>query len=207
MSRANPQATIISKDQLVPRANRLVIKNNNQRVASDSDITDTILRFVVEILRHHKLYKPVSLNANMSPPNLNNTYTKPPSENQILGFIKTLGYDEDLDTKMIDVSKMDEFEWQIVDRSSRPSKMSKLLYTRFTKLIINHFLSCNKSIPRRSNSELHNAQDDQLITKLTNIVKGDYKFGMEILDTMISDAIKKSAGYNYYIAMKKESER
>ncbi|GJV78705.1 hypothetical protein Tco_1514575 [Tanacetum coccineum] len=99
----------------------------------------------------------------------------------------------------------DEFEWQTVDRSSRPSKMSKLLYTCFTKLIINHFLSCNKSIPRRSNSELHNAQDDQPITKLSNIVKGDYKFGMEIPDTMISDAIKKSAGYNYYIAMKKEN--
>ncbi|GJX15791.1 hypothetical protein Tco_0216623 [Tanacetum coccineum] len=33
---------------------------------------------------------------------------------------------------------------------------------------------------------------------------GGYVFGMEILNTMISDAIKKSAGYNYYIAKKKE---
>ncbi|GJS45390.1 hypothetical protein Tco_0595511 [Tanacetum coccineum] len=30
---------------------------------------------------------------------------------------------------------------------------------------------------------------------------------MEILDTMISDAIKKSAGYNYYIAKKNESAK
>ncbi|GJR76162.1 hypothetical protein Tco_0088527 [Tanacetum coccineum] len=63
MSRANPQASIVSEEQLVPRANRFVIKKNNQRVASDSDITDTMLRFVVGILRHHKLYKPVSLTA------------------------------------------------------------------------------------------------------------------------------------------------
>nr|GEV11166.1 hypothetical protein [Tanacetum cinerariifolium] len=68
--------------------------------------------------------------------------------------------------------------------------MSKILYTRFTKLIINHFISCNKSIPYRSNSKLHSAQDDQPITKLSNAVKGDYKFGMEIPDIMISDAIK-----------------
>ncbi|GJY86593.1 hypothetical protein Tco_0500619 [Tanacetum coccineum] len=61
MSRANPQATIVSEEQLVPRANRLVIKKINQRVASDSDITNTMLRFVVGILRHHKLYKSVSL--------------------------------------------------------------------------------------------------------------------------------------------------
>ncbi|GJX66056.1 retrovirus-related pol polyprotein from transposon TNT 1-94 [Tanacetum coccineum] len=234
---SSSQATIVSEEQLVPRANRLVIKKNNERVASGLDITDTMLRFVVEILRHHKLYKSVSLTAN------------------------TLGYDEDPDTKMIVVSKMvatrlhqpwrailsvlnriltvkdsswdtvrlpilqilwgivhsanldfasliwDDFEWQTVDRSSRPSKMSKLLYTYFTKLIINHFLSCNKSIPRRSNSELHSAQDDQPVTKLSNTVKGDYKFRMEILDTMISDAIKKSAGYKYYITKKKESAK
>ncbi|GJZ36994.1 hypothetical protein Tco_0583185 [Tanacetum coccineum] len=85
--------------------------------------------------------------------------------------------------------------------------MSKMLYTRFTKLIISYFLSCNKSIPCRSNFELHSTQDDQPITKLSNTVKGDYNFGMEILDTVISDAIKKSAGYNYYIAKKKESAK
>ncbi|GKC50141.1 hypothetical protein Tco_1072886 [Tanacetum coccineum] len=56
MSRTNSQAKIVSEEQLVPRANRLVIKKNNHRVASDSHITDTMLRFVVEILRHHKLY-------------------------------------------------------------------------------------------------------------------------------------------------------
>ncbi|GJR90761.1 putative reverse transcriptase domain-containing protein [Tanacetum coccineum] len=62
MSRTNSQ--IIHEEQLVPRANRLVIKKNNQRVASDSHITDTMLRFVVEILRHRKLYNPVSLTTN-----------------------------------------------------------------------------------------------------------------------------------------------
>ncbi|GJU55753.1 hypothetical chloroplast RF21, chloroplastic [Tanacetum coccineum] len=263
MSKTNSQAEIVSEEQLVPRANRLVIKKNNQCIASDSHITDTMLRFDVEILRHHKLYKLVSLTATvpiiylhqfwktinhnknnqtftfkldthtftltrgllrtilqMPPPDPNNTYTKPPSENQILGFIKTLSYDEDPNTKMIailwgivhsanlDIASLiwDEFEWQSVERSFRPSNMSKLLYTRFTKLIINHFLSNNTSIPRRSSSKLHGSQDDQPITKLSNAVKGDYKFGMEIPDIMISDAIKKLAGYKFYMAKKVESE-
>nr|GEV18053.1 hypothetical protein [Tanacetum cinerariifolium] len=61
----------------------------------------------------------------------------------------------------------DEFEWKIVERLSRPSKMSKLLYTRFTKLIIDYLLSLNK-IPYAMNS----------------------------------DAIKKKAGYKYYMAKK-----
>ncbi|GJX74022.1 hypothetical protein Tco_0312617 [Tanacetum coccineum] len=51
MSRTNSQAKIVSKEQLVSLSNRLVIKKNNQRVTSDSHITATMLRFVVEILR------------------------------------------------------------------------------------------------------------------------------------------------------------
>ncbi|GJZ41265.1 hypothetical protein Tco_0588151 [Tanacetum coccineum] len=203
MSRTNSQAEIFSEEQLAPRANRLVIKKKNHRV--DSHIIDTMLRFVVEILRHHKLYKP------------------------------TFGYDEDPETKMIVVSKMiatrlhqpgraimsvlnrsltgkdsswdtvrlpilqilwdiihsanldfasliwDEFEWQAVERSSRPSKMSKLLYTRFTKLIINHFLLT------------------------TRVFIADQVPSYTIPDTMISDAIKK-LGYKFYMAKKVESE-
>ncbi|GJU62375.1 hypothetical protein Tco_1244210 [Tanacetum coccineum] len=275
MSRTNSQAKIVSEEQLVPRANRLVIKKNNQRVASDSHITDTMLRFFVEILRHHKLYNPVSLTTTVSsiylhqfwttinhnknnhtftfeldnhtftltpgllrtvlqlpPPDPNNTYIQPPLEIQILEFIKTLSYDEDPETKLIIVSKMvatrlhqpwranlsvlnryfasliwDEFEWQIVERSSRPSKMSKLLYTRFTKFIIDYILSLNKSIPCRSDYKLHSSQDDHIITKLLNTTNGDYKFGMEVPDAMIIDAIKKKAGYTYYMAKKVESEK
>ncbi|GJV63515.1 hypothetical protein Tco_1474343 [Tanacetum coccineum] len=129
----------------------------------------------------------------MPPPDPNNSYIKPPSKIQILKFIKTHGYDEDPETKMtmlwgivrsanLDFALLiwDEFKWQAVERSSGPSKMSKLLYTRFTKLIINRFLSNNKS---------------------------DYKFGMEIPNSMTIDAINKSVGYNYYMAKKKESAK
>ncbi|GJY15186.1 hypothetical protein Tco_0385608 [Tanacetum coccineum] len=104
MSRENPHATIVPKEQLVPSANRLVIKKNNQRVASDSTITDTMLRFVYGIMRHHKLYKPVSLTATITPLDTNKQYTKPPTENKILEFIKTLGYNEDPYAKMTSIS-------------------------------------------------------------------------------------------------------
>ncbi|GJU81132.1 retrovirus-related pol polyprotein from transposon TNT 1-94 [Tanacetum coccineum] len=48
--------------------------------------------------------------------------------------------------------------------------MSELIYTRFTKLIINHFLSCNKSIPRRSDAEIHNEGQDSPLIKLINTI-------------------------------------
>ncbi|GKC39299.1 hypothetical protein Tco_1051683 [Tanacetum coccineum] len=101
----------------------------------------------------------------------------------------------------------DECEWKTIKRSSRPSKLFKLLYTRFTKLIIDYLLSLNKSIPRISDSKLHSSQDDHPITKLLSITNGDYKFRIEVPDAMISDAIKKKAGYKYYMAKKVESEK
>ncbi|GJX15552.1 hypothetical protein Tco_0216384 [Tanacetum coccineum] len=85
--------------------------------------------------------------------------------------------------------------------------MSKLLYTRFTKLIINHFLSCNNNIPRRSDFKMHSEGDDSPLTKLSNTVDGKFKFGMEIPNIMINDAFKKSAGYKYYKAKKVESKK
>ncbi|GJZ81260.1 hypothetical protein Tco_0646254 [Tanacetum coccineum] len=39
------------------------------------------------------------------------------------------------------------------------------------------------------------------------MTNGDYKFRMEVPDVMISDAIKKKAGYTYYMAKKVESEK
>ncbi|GJU95786.1 hypothetical protein Tco_1320542 [Tanacetum coccineum] len=82
--------------------------------------------------------------------------------------------------------------------------MSKHLHTRFTKLIIDYLLSLNKIIPPRSDSKLHSSQDDHLITKFLSTTNREYKFGMEVPDAMISDTIKKKAGYKYYMAKKVE---
>ncbi|GJV04680.1 hypothetical protein Tco_1338249 [Tanacetum coccineum] len=95
------------------------------------------------------------------------------------------GYDEDPKGKMTSVSTFDatrlrqlwrtilsdEFEWQAVDKTTKQSKMSKLMYTRFTKLIIDHFLSCTKSIPRKLEHEMHSEGQDLPLIKLTNTIK------------------------------------
>nr|GEU53024.1 hypothetical protein [Tanacetum cinerariifolium] len=54
---------------------------------------------------------------------------------------------------------------------------------------------------------MHSKGDDSPITKLSNTVKGTYKFRMEIPDTMIRDAFKQSTGYKYYKAKKVESKK
>ncbi|GJS72727.1 hypothetical protein Tco_0705568 [Tanacetum coccineum] len=92
MLRTNPHATIVPEEQLVLSGNRLKITKNNQRVASDTNITDTTLR---------------------------------------------------------------------------------------------------------SDSNMNSEGQDSPLNKLTNTIKGTYKFRIEIPDTMIKDAFKKLAGYKY----------
>ncbi|GKB56002.1 hypothetical protein Tco_0912188 [Tanacetum coccineum] len=117
----------------------------------------------------------------MPPPDPNNTYTKPPSENQILRFIKTLGYDEDPKTKMIAISKM----------------VATRLHQSWRAIL---------SVLKRSLTRKDSSWDIVRLPILHDTLGGDYKFGMEIPDRMISDAIKKLAGYKFYMAKKVESE-
>ncbi|GJU38666.1 hypothetical protein Tco_1191623, partial [Tanacetum coccineum] len=188
MSIANPQAAIVSEEQLVPIDNRLKIKKNNQRVASYSNITDTLLKLVVGILKHHKLYKPVSLTAtvHMPQPLTNKPYSKPYTEKQTLAFIKTLGYDEDPKAKMTSISTF------VATKLHQPWRA---------------IMSVLNSIPQRSDAEMHSEGQDSPLTKLINTVDGKFKFEMDISDTMINDAIKQSAGYKYYKIKKDKSEK
>ncbi|GJZ01475.1 hypothetical protein Tco_0519436 [Tanacetum coccineum] len=52
---------------------------------------------------------------------------------------------------------------------------------------------------------MHSEGHDSPLSKLINIVNGELKFGLEILDSIINDAIKQSAGYKYYKTKKDQS--
>ncbi|GKA46640.1 hypothetical protein Tco_0739523 [Tanacetum coccineum] len=58
-----------------------------------------------------------------------------------------------------------------------------------------------------SNADMHSKGQDSPLTKLINTVEGKFKFGMEIPDTMINDAIKQSTRYKYYKHKKNESNQ
>ncbi|GJR83080.1 hypothetical protein Tco_0153865, partial [Tanacetum coccineum] len=109
----------------------------------------------------------------MPPPDPNNTYIQPSSEIQILEFIKTLGYDEDPETKLIVVFKM------VATRLHQPwgAILSVL----------------NRCITGKDSSW------DTVRLPILQI--------LWVLDAMISNAIKKKAGYKYYMAKKVESKK
>ncbi|GKC43584.1 hypothetical protein Tco_1061306 [Tanacetum coccineum] len=75
-------------------------------------------------------------------------------------------------------------------------------YPRFTKVIINHLISKDKTISMRNRINLHTIRDDSLLGTLKYVSKTkDYqKYKDLILKQMINQAIQDSKEYKIYLA-------
>ncbi|GJX55755.1 hypothetical protein Tco_0285652 [Tanacetum coccineum] len=75
-----------------------------------------------------------------------------------------------------------------------------MYYPRFTKVIINHFMSKDQSIPRRNKVDWHMANDDPIFTTMRFIPKHEtvQKYDAILPDTLTNQAIKESDAYKTY---------
>ncbi|GJV34192.1 hypothetical protein Tco_1394592 [Tanacetum coccineum] len=103
-----------------------------------------------------------------------------PFEEDILAFIRELGYSGTI--KLLSDVKVDllpqpwrtfatiinkclsDLVYQIENKESRKNKY--LYYLRFTKVIINHFMSQDQSIMRWNKVDWHMANDDPILTTM-----------------------------------------
>nr|GEU31900.1 hypothetical protein [Tanacetum cinerariifolium] len=74
-------------------------------------------------------------------------------------------------------------------------------YSRFTKVIINHFISKDKTISMRNKINLHIVRDDTLLGTLKFVSKTKYfqQYGALIPDEMFNQVIKDSKAYKTYL--------
>ncbi|GKE13990.1 hypothetical protein Tco_1421567, partial [Tanacetum coccineum] len=76
-------------------------------------------------------------------------------------------------------------------------------YPRFTKVIIHHFLSKNKSVSKRRALFMNSIKDDVVLGRLKFVSKrkDNQVYGMSIPDVMVNDDIKNSKAYKTYLAI------
>ncbi|GJR79588.1 hypothetical protein Tco_0150373 [Tanacetum coccineum] len=93
-----------------------------------------------------------------------------------------------------------DLHYQINNRQTKVRRREIMPYLRFTKAIIDHFMSQHKSISKREGLPYHTIVDDGLLERLKFINKGDlYQvYGKPIPDTWITNEIKKSEAYQMY---------
>nr|GEU57116.1 reverse transcriptase domain-containing protein [Tanacetum cinerariifolium] len=144
-----------------------------------------------------------------------------PSEDDLLSFIKELGYSgncEMLSTFRTDQMHLhwrtfatmnvdyvaflwEDFMYQADNRKISSARKEHMPYPRFTKVIINHFISKDNTISMRNRINLQTIRDDTLLGTLKFVSKTEYyhKYGALILDEMINDDIKLSTTYKTYL--------
>ncbi|GJZ15859.1 hypothetical protein Tco_0551536 [Tanacetum coccineum] len=101
--------------------------------------------------------------------------------------------------KNVDYPKLiwKDFAYQINYRQEKLRRCEIMPYPRFTKIIINRFLSLNPSIPKGPSSGLHTINYDGVISRLKFVRIGEdfQEYGRAIHDTMLTEDIKRSDVY------------
>ncbi|GJV64228.1 hypothetical protein Tco_1475056 [Tanacetum coccineum] len=94
-----------------------------------------------------------------------------------------------------------DFMYQADNKEISSARKEHMPYPRFTKVIIDHFISKDNSISMRNIINLHTTRDDSLLGALKFISKIEdcQKYGLLIPDGMINDDIKLSTTYKTYL--------
>ncbi|GJW93762.1 hypothetical protein Tco_0173434 [Tanacetum coccineum] len=94
----------------------------------------------------------------------------------------------------------EDLVFQIKNKESRKNKY--MYYPRFTKVIINHFMSQDQSIPRRNKVDWHMTNDDPILTTMRFIPQHEVvqKYDAILPDNLTTQAMKESEAYKTYYA-------
>ncbi|GJS29255.1 hypothetical protein Tco_0489875 [Tanacetum coccineum] len=146
----------------------------------------------------------------------NQEFVVPPSNPEIVSFIKELGYTRDIDSvtkastnceglyynQNVDFVELlwEDFMFQIDNRDSK--KQEKMYYPIFTKAIIQHFISKDKSISMRNRLFMHTVQDGSILRFLRFVSKTkEYQvYGALIPAGMTNRKMLNSTPYKTYLA-------
>ncbi|GKG10503.1 hypothetical protein Tco_0341903 [Tanacetum coccineum] len=94
----------------------------------------------------------------------------------------------------------EDFIYQADNREISSARKEHMPYLRFTKVIISHFISKDKTISMRNMINLHIIRDDTLLDTLKFVSKTqDYQqYGVLIPNDMINQDVKDSKAYKTY---------
>nr|GEZ36633.1 hypothetical protein [Tanacetum cinerariifolium] len=95
----------------------------------------------------------------------------------------------------------EDFVYQVKHKDAK--KRNEMYYPRFTKVIINFFMTKDPSIPRRNKINWHYVRDDQMFTtiKLVSRHPNTQQFGAMLPVKLTNEDIRNSTAYKEYYAI------
>ncbi|GJV23255.1 hypothetical protein Tco_1375950 [Tanacetum coccineum] len=94
----------------------------------------------------------------------------------------------------------EDFVFQIDNRDTK--KQEKMYYPRFTKVVIHHFITKDKTISMRNRLFMHTSQDDCVLSTMRFVSKSeDFQvYGALIPEVMTNPKMRNSRAYKTYLA-------
>nr|GEY36423.1 retrovirus-related Pol polyprotein from transposon TNT 1-94 [Tanacetum cinerariifolium] len=204
----------ITDDQILPLRKRVLVGKSNYVLdqfweTMRNDLTTGIYSCQLDE-QWFNLYKDILRNAlQITPINDNNPFVAPPSSDEVIKYVNTLGYpcQDILCFKFFRVSFI--APKLIILREFGTKKTTPLLIPsiRFTKLIIHH-LKTKHNIHPRTGLPLHYSHEDNVLGNLMSIRKdGREVLGMTIHDALLTNVIKRAPYYGEYLSHVAEYQR
>nr|GEV15112.1 integrase, catalytic region, zinc finger, CCHC-type, peptidase aspartic, catalytic [Tanacetum cinerariifolium] len=147
---------------------------------------------------------------------LNQQFNELPFEEEILAFLRELGHNREIKMitdgmyhkKNVDFSYLlwEDFVYQLEHKDAK--KSNEMYYPRFTKVIVDFFMTKDQSILRRNKVNWHFSKDDYIFTtiKLVSRHQNTQQYGAILLVKLMNKAIKNSESYNEYYAIASGAE-
>ncbi|GKA64530.1 hypothetical protein Tco_0764237 [Tanacetum coccineum] len=219
-------------DALVPREQRLTIGSCNYRLSTTFKPKEPTFQVALDVLSLTPFYQAFLITASVPAIYMQEFWNTAsyPSHHQIKMNKKSYSFDLETSRKCnLDILELSSFSlmsrlicylnlgehlllsstnvlvedlvYQIENKESRKNKY--LYYPRFTKVIINHFMSQDQSILRRNKVDWHMANDDPILTTMRFIPQHEVvqKYGAILPDYLTTQAMKESEAYKTYHAL------
>nr|GEV26184.1 hypothetical protein [Tanacetum cinerariifolium] len=189
----------VARDEnLVPSNDRVKIENNNLRIDPSMTQREETFQFTLDILKNTPFYNAFLISADVLEIYMKQFWLT------IEKLKKSSSYQFDIDYKTCQIDifrKILDISLKVDNQEQTKVRRREIMpYPRFTKAIIYHFMSQHKSTSKREGSPYHTIADDGLLERL-KFIKNGYLYqvyGKPILDTWITDEIKKSKAYKTY---------
>ncbi|GKA50566.1 hypothetical protein Tco_0743639 [Tanacetum coccineum] len=215
---------------LVAPEKRLKIEKCNARIEFSKLQREDTFQVTLDALKLSPCYHAFLITAELPkilhicPRIPNQDFVEPPPKEEMVPFIKELGYTSKCDMlskihtnhmhhpwrtfaavinrRMLTLLLLwEDFMFQADNRDISTVCKENMPYPRLTKVIISHFISKDKTISMRNMINLHTVRDDSLLgtLKFVSEIQEYKKYGALIPEEMINQDIKDSKAYETYL--------
>ncbi|GJY14692.1 hypothetical protein Tco_0385114 [Tanacetum coccineum] len=199
-------------DALVAPANRLKIGKSNLRLSSDLNSKEATLQVVYDVLKLTPFYKAFQIITDVPEIYMQEfwatttQFEELPFKEEILTFLRDLCHSGEI--KNVDYAYLlwEDFFYQVENKNVKRS--NEMYYPRFTKVIVNFFMTKDSSILRRNKVYWHFARDDPMFTMIKVVSRHEdtQLYGAIFPDELTNEAIKDFESCKEYYAIASGAE-